>query len=65
MASRCNTALVEPPVAMTTAMAFSNALRVMIWLGRSWLAHGFGQDARGFGGAFELFSASSAAMVEE
>ena len=30
MASRCSTALVEPPSAMTTVMAFSNALRVMM-----------------------------------
>ena len=34
-ASRCSTALVEPPVAATAAMAFSNAVRVRIWLGRS------------------------------
>ncbi len=31
MASRCSTALVDPPKAMTTAMAFSNASLVMIW----------------------------------
>ena len=31
MASRWSTALVEPPKAMTTAMAFSNASLVMIW----------------------------------
>ena len=30
MASRCRTALVEPPSAMTTAIAFSNASRVRI-----------------------------------
>ena len=30
MASKCSTALVEPPVAATEAMAFSMALRVMI-----------------------------------
>ena len=35
MASRCSTALVEPPSAMVTAMAFSNASLVMIWRGRS------------------------------
>ena len=34
MASRWSTALVEPPRAMTTAMAFSNASLVMIWRGR-------------------------------
>ena len=34
MASRCSTELVEPPVAATLAIAFSNALRVRISLGR-------------------------------
>ena len=34
MARRCSTALVEPPSAMTTAMAFSNASLVRIWRGR-------------------------------
>ena len=34
MASRCNTALVEPPRAMVTVIAFSKALRVMICRGR-------------------------------
>ncbi len=33
MASRCSTALVEPPRAMTTAMAFSNASFVRICRG--------------------------------
>jgi hypothetical protein len=33
MASRWSTALVEPPRAMTTAMAFSKASFVMIWRG--------------------------------
>ena len=31
MASRCSTALVEPPSAITTVIAFSNASLVMIW----------------------------------
>ena len=31
MASRCSTMLVEPPSAMPTAMAFSNASLVRIW----------------------------------
>ena len=31
IASRCSTALVEPPKAMVTAMAFSNASLVRIW----------------------------------
>src|SRR4030067_914458 len=34
MAIRCNTALVEPPKAMTTVIAFSNAFLVMISRGR-------------------------------
>jgi hypothetical protein len=34
IASRCSTALVEPPSAMTTVIAFSKALRVMIWRGK-------------------------------
>ena len=34
MAMRWSTALVEPPRAMTTAMAFSKAALVMIWRGR-------------------------------
>ena len=34
MASRWSTALVEPPSAMTTAMAFSNACLVRMWRGR-------------------------------
>ena len=34
IAMRCSTAFVEPPRAMTTAMAFSNAPRDMIWRGR-------------------------------
>ena len=33
MASRCSTALVEPPTADVRAMAFSNACLVMIWRG--------------------------------
>ena len=34
MASRCSTAFVEPASAMVTAMAFSNAWRVMMSRGR-------------------------------
>jgi hypothetical protein len=34
IARRWSTALVDPPRAMTTAMAFSNAGLVMIWRGR-------------------------------
>ena len=34
IASRCSTALVDPPVAATDAMAFSNALRVAMSRGR-------------------------------
>ena len=35
IASRCSTALVEPPLATTAAIAFSIAGRVITWLGRS------------------------------
>ena len=35
MASRCSTALVEPPVAATEAMAFSKAARVQMASGRT------------------------------
>ena len=35
MASRCSTALVDPPVAMTTVMAFSRDSLVTTSLGRS------------------------------
>ena len=34
IASRCSTAFVEPPSAIATAIAFSNASLVMIWRGR-------------------------------
>ena len=34
IASRCSTTFVEPPSAMPTAIAFSNASLVMIWRGR-------------------------------
>ena len=34
MARRCSTALVEPPMAITTVMAFSNAFFVMMSCGR-------------------------------
>ena len=34
MASRCSTAFVEPPSAITTVIAFSNAFRVMMSSGR-------------------------------
>ena len=34
MAKVCRTVLVEPPMAMSSVMAFSNALRVRIVLGR-------------------------------
>ena len=37
IASRCSTALVEPPVIATDAIAFSIAFLVMIWLGRKFL----------------------------
>ena len=39
MASRCSTALVEPPVPATPAMALSNAVRVQMSRGRMFVAH--------------------------
>ena len=44
MASRCSTALVDPPVAATPAMAFSNAFRVTMSRGRRLLLHGVHHD---------------------
>ena len=41
MASRCRTALVEPPVAATDAMAFSKAGRVMMSRGRTLFCQSF------------------------
>ena len=50
IASRCSTALVDPPSAMTTVIAFSNALRVRMSRGlmpRSQQPHHGGAGARG------------------
>ena len=64
IASRCRTALVEPPVAITTLMAFSNACLVMISRGRkSRLTSS--SSASPLSLALSRFSASSAAMVDE
>ena len=64
IASRCSTALVEPPSAMTTAMAFSNALRVRMCRGRR-CRRTASTSASPERAALSAFSASSAAMVEE
>ena len=64
MASRCKTALVEPPTAIITAMAFSKALRVKIWLGRICLRIASTNTRADFS-VLSAFSASSAAIVEE
>ena len=63
MASRCNTALVEPPTAMITLMAFSNASRVMRSSGRM-LAAIASTNTSAERAALSAFSGSSAAMVE-
>jgi hypothetical protein len=64
MASRCSTALVEPPIAIVTAIPFSKAWRVMIWRGRRWAATAC-TSAAADAAALPAFSASSAAIVEE
>ncbi len=63
IASRCSTALVEPPTAITTAIAFSNALRVMIFFGVRSRATS-SSSARPLAAALSRFSASTAAIVE-
>ena len=64
MASRWSTALVEPPIAIVTAIAFSNAWRVSSWRGRrSWRIAATSASADR--AALSAFSASSAAIVEE
>ena len=44
----------DPPMAMTTAMAFSNAFRVRMSRGRMLLADGAGEDFGGGGRAVRL-----------
>ena len=63
MASKCNTALVEPPIAMITAIAFSNAFRVMISRGRI-LCLIICMSVSAQRPVFSSFSLSSFAMVE-
>ena len=64
IASRCRTALVDPPVAMTTAIAFSKAARVKTWRGRR-RARMASTRTRPDSPALSAFSSSSAAMVED
>ena len=63
MASRCKTALVEPPTAITTAMAFSKASRVMMSLGRIFFSIIF-KRALALCPVLISLSLSSLAMVE-
>jgi hypothetical protein len=63
IASRCRTALVEPPTAMITAMAFSKASRVSRSSGRILLAIA-STSTSAERAALSAFSGSSAAMVE-
>ena len=64
MASRWSTALVEPPTAMVTAIAFSNAWRVRIWRGRR-SREIASTSAVADRAALSVLSSSSAAMVDE
>lgn len=63
-ASRCKTALAEPPVAITTAMAFSNASFVKIFRAVRPLRIASAQTKAELY-ALSAFSQSSAAIVEE
>ena len=64
MARKCSTALVEPPVAITSAIAFSIDLRVMMSRGlRSFLTACI--STRADSAAESAFSASGAAICEE
>ena len=62
-ARRCSTELVEPPTAMITLMAFSNASRVIRSRGRM-LALIASASTSALRAALSAFSGSSAAMVE-
>ncbi|CFW28584.1 Uncharacterised protein [Bordetella pertussis] len=64
MARKCSTALVEPPVAMITATAFSMEARVMMSRGRSWRRTA-STSTRADSAADATFSWSSLAMVLE
>ena len=64
IANRCSTALVEPPSAITTAMAFSNACRVRMARGRRSRRTASTSTAADCA-ALSAFSASSAAIVDE
>ncbi len=64
IASQCSTALVEPPVAITTAIAFSIDLRVTMSRGLMPFRMASSSTSALFA-ALSFFSASSAAMVEE
>ena len=65
IARRCSTALVEPPVAITTAIAFSKDLRVMMCARQQiCLRIAFDQHVGGFGRACRPFPVRRA-IVEE
>ena len=63
IASRCSTALVDPPTAMITLMAFSNASLVSRSKGRM-LAFTASTNTSAERAALSAFSSSSAAIVE-
>ncbi len=64
MASRWSTALVEPPWAITTAMAFSKAFRVRIWRAVRPAAIA-SASTRAEAAVLSAFSASTADIVDE
>src|ERR1019366_10134091 len=64
MERRRSTALVEPPTAIVTDIAFSNALRVRIWRGSICFLIAFTRTSADFA-VLSAFSRSSAAIVEE
>jgi hypothetical protein len=63
IASRCSTAFVEPPSAITTVMAFSNALRVMMSSGFNPSRSKFTTAAPAFRLSF-IFAGDTAACAE-
>ena len=65
IARKCSTALVEPPTAMTTLIAFSIALRVTICARQDLLLDRVDQHLARTRAALSAFSASGLAIVDE
>ena len=64
MASKCKTALVDPPTAITTAMAFSNASLVIMSRGRK-PRRMHSATARAVACALSALAGSGAAIVDD